>query len=208
VSLRWIPDAFTIARVFASPLLAWLLLKHEFRLGLLLVAVAGATDWLDGFSARKLGVTGKMGVVLDPLADKTLLVTLFLSLGALRLVPLWMLGLAIGRDLVIVIGSLLLRIFRNRRKFVPTIIGKVSTFFQIVLVLLVLIHAAAASGLPPDGRLNDRLNYDWLWWLETTALVLTAIFTALSGLDYVRKGIVMTRLPPVPDQEYVTSSRH
>jgi cardiolipin synthase len=199
LSLRWVPDTFTIARVFASPLLAWLLLKHEFRLGLLLVAIAGLTDWLDGFTARKLGVTGKIGVVLDPLADKTLLVTLFLSLGVLRLVPLWILALAIGRDLVIVFGSVLLRIFRNRRKFVPTMLGKVSTFFQIVFVLLVLIHAAVSSAPPA---------YVWLSWLETTALLLTAAFTALSGLDYIRKGIFMTRQPSVPDEEYVTSSRH
>ncbi len=195
MSLRWVPDAFTIARVFASPLLAWLLLRNQFRLGLLLVAVAGVTDWLDGFSARKLGVTGKFGVILDPLADKTLLVTLFISLGVLRLVPLWILALVIGRDLVIVFGSFLLRIFRNRRRFIPTILGKVSTFFQIVFVLLVLIDAAVPS-------------YAWLSWLEMTALVLTAIFTSISGLDYVRKGIVMTRQPSVPDEEYVTSLRH
>ena len=142
--LRWVPDAFTVARFFASPLLAWLLLRREFRLGLALVAVAGMTDWLDGFLARKLGVTGKVGAVLDPLADKTLLVTLFLALGILRLVPMWMLGLAIGRDLIIVSGSLLLRIFRNRRRFVPTMLGKISTFFQIAFVLLVLDSSSRA----------------------------------------------------------------
>jgi len=195
VPLRWVPNAFTIARFFASPLLAWLLIRHEFRLGLFLVAVAGVTDWLDGLFARKLGVTGKIGVVLDPLADKTLLVTLFVALGFLGLVPLWMLALAIGRDLVIVGGSLLLRIFRNRRRFIPTILGKISTFFQICFVLLVLIHAAAA-------------DYRWLLWLEAASLLLTAVFTSASGLDYVRKGIIMTRQPPVPNEEYVTSTRH
>jgi cardiolipin synthase len=194
VPLRWVPNAFTFARFFASPLLAWLLVKHEFRLSLLLVALAGVTDWLDGYAARKLGVTGKVGVVLDPLADKTLLVTLFLALGVVHLVPLWMLALAIGRDVVIVFGSLLLRIFRNRRRFVPTILGKVSTFFQIVFVLLVLIRAA--------------VPHIWLLWLETVALIITAILTATSGIDYIRKGIVMTRLPPVPDEEYVTSLGH
>jgi len=192
LSLRWVPDSFTIARVFASPLLAWLLLRHEFRLALLLVAFAGVTDWLDGFAARKLGVTGKVGVVLDPLADKTLLVTLFLALGVLRLVPLWMLALVIGRDLTIVGGSLLLRIFRNRRRFIPSILGKISTFFQIVFVLLVLIRAAVPT-------------YDWLRWLEITALIFSAILTTLSGADYIRKGIWMTRQPPVPTEEYATS---
>ncbi len=194
MSLRWIPNAFTIARFLASPLLAWLLLKHEFQLGLYLVAFAAITDWLDGFSARKLGVTGKTGVVLDPLADKALLVTLFLALGYVRLVPFWMLALAIGRDLVIVLGSVLLRIFRNRRRFIPSILGKVSTFFQICFVLLVLVHAAAPG-------------YNWLDWLEITALLLTAFFTATSGLDYVRKGIIMTRQPPVPNEEYAISTR-
>ncbi len=193
--LRWVPNAFTIARFFASPLLAWLLLRHQFRLGLFLVAVAGVTDWLDGFFARKLGVTGKIGVVLDPLADKTLLVTLFVALGFLRLVPIWMLALAIGRDLVIVGGSLLLRIFRNRRRFIPTILGKISTFFQICFVLLVLIHAAVPA-------------YQWLLWLEAASLLLTAVFTSASGLDYIRMGIIMTRQPPVPNEEYVISSRH
>ncbi len=195
MSLRWVPNAFTIARFFASPLLAWLLLKHEFRLGLVLVAIAGVTDWLDGFFARKLGVTGKIGVVLDPLADKTLLVTLFLALGYLGLMPLWMLALAIGRDLVIVVGSLLLRIFRNRRRFIPTILGKISTFFQICFVLLVLIRAAVSA-------------YSWLLWLDTAVLTLTAVFTSLSGLDYIRKGIIMTRQPPVPKEDYATSSRN
>ncbi len=193
--LRWVPNAFTIARFFASPLLAWLLLKHEFRLGLFLVALAGVTDWLDGFFARKLGVTGKLGVVLDPLADKTLLVTLFVALGVLALVPFWILALVIGRDLVIVGGSLLLRIFRNRRRFIPTILGKISTFFQICFVLLVLIRAAA-----PEQR--------WLLWLEAASLVLTAVFTSVSGLDYVRMGIVMTRQPPVPNEAYATSLRN
>ena len=194
MSLRWVPNAFTIARFFASPLLAWLLFRHQFQLGLFLVAIAGVTDWLDGFFARKLGVTGKIGVVLDPLADKTLLVTLFVALGFLGLVPLWMLALAIGRDLVIVGGSLLLRIFRNRRRFIPTIVGKISTFFQICFVLLVLIRAAVPG-------------YGWLLWLEAAALILTAVFTSVSGLDYVYKGIVMTRQPPVPNEEYATSLR-
>jgi cardiolipin synthase len=183
VSLRWIPAALTYTRFAASPLLAWLLYKGEFRLALALVLFAGLTDWFDGFSARLLRVTSKTGVLLDPLADKTLLVTLFLSLGILGMIPLWVFILTIARDFIIVGGSVLLRIFRNRRKFIPSVVGKISTFFQIVYVLLVLIRSA--------------FTYQWLLWLETAALILTAIFTTISGLDYIRRGIQMTRLPPV-----------
>ena len=141
--------------------------------------IAGLTDWLDGYIARRLRTGGALGIVLDPLADKVLLVTLFISLGVLRLIPLWMLILAIGRDLIIVGGALLLRIFRGKRRFLPSWAGKVSTFFQIVLVLLVLLEAAF---LHPVIHL-----------LGAVALWLAAVFTCVSGLDYIQRGIRMAR---------------
>ena len=165
--------------MIASPFLAWLLVGERYREALLLVLFAGITDWLDGFSARKLGVTGRFGALLDPLADKAMLVTLFLALGYMRLVPVWLVVIVMARDLVIVGGSILLRIFRGVRIFVPSIIGKVSTFFQIILVLLVLTYAA--------------FDYKLLLWLKDTALVLSTLFTSVSWADYVRQGIQMTR---------------
>ncbi len=176
---RHLPNLITILRLIVSPILAALLCYHRFSAALGLVIFAGVTDWLDGYAARKLHVSGKTGVLLDPLADKALLVTLFLALGYIRLIPWWLLGLVIGRDLVIVIGSILLRIFRNVQRFVPSIVGKVSTFFQMVFVLLVLLSAT--------------FPHQIFIWLETTALVLTTIFTAISGVGYVRKGIQLTR---------------
>ncbi len=173
--MRQLPDFITFVRLAASPFLAWLLLESRFREALALVLLAGLTDWLDGFAARRLGVSGRLGVVLDPLADKVLLVTLFVVLGAVRLIPVWLVFLAIGRDVVIVVGALLLRMFRDIRRFAPSMLGKVSTFFQIVLVLLVLLHAA--------------FPYEFIFWLEITALILTTLFTILSGLDYIWLGI-------------------
>jgi cardiolipin synthase len=175
--LRLLPNALTLLRLASAPLLAWLLISSRFAEALALVLVAGLTDWFDGWTARRLGVGGKLGVILDPLADKTLLVTLFIFLGAVGLIPFWLVLLVLGRDVTIVIGALLLRLFRQVRRFLPSTLGKVSTFFQIVLVLLVLLEAT----LP--------------WWvlsfLERIALVLSASFTALSGLDYIRRGIQM-----------------
>ena len=143
-----------------------------------MVSIAGATDWLDGWTARKLRVSGRAGVVLDPLADKVLLVTAFVVLGLIGRLPLWMLFLGIGRDLVIVTGAALLRFLRGYRQFLPSAWGKVSTFFQIVLVFLVLTHAA--------------YPYFILGYLENLALLLAALFTVISGIDYVRRGIAMT----------------
>jgi cardiolipin synthase len=159
--------------------LAWLLFQSRFREALTLVLVAGVTDWLDGWAARKLQVSGKAGVVLDPLADKVFILTLFVVLGLIGLLPVWMLFLGIGRDLVIVTGALLLRLLRGYRQFLPSVWGKVSTFFQIVLVFLVLTHAAYPNR--------------FLWVLQELALWLAVLFTAISGLDYIRRGISMSK---------------
>lgn len=179
--LRYLPHALTLTRLFVLPFVVRLLLQSRFREALGLVVLAGVTDWFDGFAARRLHVTGRLGVVLDPIADKTMLVTLFVALAFIRLIPLWLLALVIGRDVVIVVGALLLRIFRNIRRFLPSTMGKVSTFFQIMLVLMVLLHAS--------------FQYRLFWWLEVTAVVLCAFFTVLSGIGYVRLGIQLTRRP-------------
>ena len=177
--LRLLPHFLTLLRLVSAPFLAWLITRSDFKAALGIVAFAGVTDWLDGYTARRLGVPGRVGVILDPMADKVMLVTLFVALSYVALIPLWMLILVMGRDVIIVAGALLLRLFRNVRKFVPSMLGKVSTFFQIVFVLLVLLYAA--------------VPYSILLWLKMTALALTAFFTGLSGLGYIRLGIQMAR---------------
>lgn len=179
--LRQLPSLLTLTRLAASPFLVWLVLKGEYRAALGLVLFAGLTDWFDGFAARRLGVAGRFGMVLDPLADKTMLVTLFLVMGVARLLPAWLVGLVIGRDFVIATGALLLRVFRDVRRFPPSLSGKVSTFFQIVLVLLVLVYAAFPNR--------------FFLWLGLIALALVALFTTVSGIGYVRIGIQMARRP-------------
>lgn len=179
--MRQLPNLLTLIRLFASPLLAWLLLRGHFREALGLVLLAGVTDWFDGFAARKLGISDTVGIFLDPMADKVMLVTLFVVLAAIHLISAWMLALVLGRDLVIVFGAGLLRVFRGYHRFLPSVLGKISTFFQIVLVFLVLTRAA--------------YPYRFLEVLESLAVLLCALFTALSGLDYIRRGIEMTRRP-------------
>ena len=181
--LRSLPHAITLVRLGAAPVIAWLILERRFGAAVGWVVLAALTDWLDGFAARKLGISGKLGVVLDPVADKVLLVTLFFALTVDGLIPIWLFCLVMGRDLVIVIGALLLRRFRGVRQFTPSMLGKESTFFQIVFVLLVLAY--------------QLLPIEFLLWLRVMALWVTALFTTLSGLDYVRLGIRLTAHKPV-----------
>jgi cardiolipin synthase len=190
IPLPWLPNFISLLRLLAAPFVAWLLYTRSYRVGLFVLLAAGLSDWLDGYTARKLHATDRLGktraheqlgVVLDPLADKVLLVVVFIAMGLLGLLPFWLFMLVVGRDLVIVTGSLLLRLLRNRREFVPSLLGKVSTFFQILVALLAVVAAAFPHPL--------------IGWLKDTGVLLTAIFTLLSGLDYVRQGIRMARLP-------------
>ncbi len=188
--MLWLPNFISLLRLLAAPLVVWLLSTGSYRWALFLLFAAGISDWVDGYTARKLHVNDRfgrtlkherLGVVLDPLADKVLLVVVFVAMGWLRLMPFWLFVLVVGRDLVIVTGALLLRLLRNRREFRPSTLGKVSTFFQIVVAVLCVVEAAFPHPLA--------------LWLKTTGVLLTAIFTLLSGLDYVRQGIEMARLP-------------
>jgi cardiolipin synthase (CMP-forming) len=190
IPLPWLPNFISLLRLFASPFVAWLLYTNSYRAALFVLLAAGLTDWLDGYTARKLHANDhfgqtraheRLGVILDPLADKVLLVVVFVAMGLLGLLPFWLFMLVVGRDLVIVTGSLLLRLLRNRREFVPSLLGKVSTFFQILIALLAVVYAA--------------FPHPFIGWLKDTGVLLTAIFTLLSGLDYVRQGIQMARLP-------------
>lgn len=176
-----IPNALTALRLLSSPLVAWLIVESRYGEALLVVGFAALTDFLDGYSARALNVSSKWGLVLDPMADKVMLVMLFCALTYVGLIPLWFLILALVRDLVIVTGASLVRIYREVRTFAPTALGKVSTFFQITLALLALLLAA--------------YRVELILWLERTALVLATIFTTASGLDYVRMGIKFAATP-------------
>ena len=171
--------------MLASPLLVWLIVQAHYGDAFAVIVFAGLTDWFDGYTARLFDASGRLGVILDPLADKFMLVVLFCALTYVGLIPLWFFALVVVRDLVIVTGAILVRRLRNVRKFPPVTVGKVSTFFQIVYALLALLFGA--------------LPHPLVLWLERTALVLSTIFTIWSGYAYIRIGIRYAHRPPMPD---------
>lgn len=173
-----IPNFLSLLRLLAAPLLAWSILARRFDLALVVTFFAGFSDFLDGYAARRLQSTTRAGAYIDPVADKALLVTAFVCLGYVGAVPLWLVVLVLGRDLVIVVGILLLVTLRGRRKFPPRFSGKANTFFQISTVLLVFLHAAFP--LP------------FLRILRDISFICMTCFTVLSGADYIRIGIRMT----------------
>lgn len=181
-SLRFIPNALCILRMLLVVPVAWLLAHREFQATLWVFAIAAATDGLDGFLAKRCGWTSELGKILDPLADKILLVGVFLTLALMGLVPLWLAIAAIGRDLVITVGAIAYNWLFGYPHGHPTWISKFNTLCQILFLLLIV--AAHAIGRVPEHVI-------------TLLGALVFVTTVVSGLDYVitysRKAIAVSR---------------
>jgi len=137
-----IPNLITIARLLLTPYIVLAILSHEFPQAFLALVAAGLTDGLDGFLARQCGWTSDLGAFLDPLADKVLLCSVFLALGFTGVVPMWLVYIVFGRDVLIALGALAAYLFTPLRNFRPSAWGKISTFLQIfTAVVAVASHA-------------------------------------------------------------------
>ena len=116
------------------------MLTDQFVLALIIFAIAGISDALDGFLAKQYHWESRLGSILDPIADKLLLVASFATLAWLDLLPLWLLWLVIGRDLVIVFGGLTYHYVVGKFELLPLWSSKINTVMQIMLVLLVMLQ--------------------------------------------------------------------
>jgi cardiolipin synthase (CMP-forming) len=176
-ALGQIPNLISALRLVATPALVWLMVSRHFDLALLLCIPIGLSDWADGFLARLLHSTSRLGLYLDPVADKVLLVSAFLGLGITGTIPKALVILVMARDLIILAGVFLLWRYRGRTDFQPLLAGKISTTFQILTVLAALISEVTGNSFWRGFR--------------NSCFGATAVFTALSGIAYVRKGIRM-----------------
>lgn len=168
--VQQLPNLISILRLLLVPWFALVLLEQRFDAALALFLLMGVSDGLDGYLARRLGAASSLGAALDPLADKVMLVSAFVLLGHLELLPAWLVVLAVGRDVLIVGGALLLYLFRPGGMVRTAPIGKVNTFLQIVLALTVLVRQLLP--LPP------------LEPVQAALVAGTAVTAVASGLWY------------------------
>ena len=170
MKLRHIPNILTAFRILLVPLVVMFMLEDEFLPALILFAVAGFSDAVDGFLARRYHWTSRIGGLMDPLADKLLMVSSYITLGWLGLIPPWLVGLVILRDLVIVTGAVIYNARIEQVEATPSIVSKLNTLAQILLVLSVLF-SQAVFGLPA-------------LWID--ALIYSVVVTIVwSGVGYV-----------------------
>ena len=138
---RDIPNLISCFRIVLVAPVVWAMLEFDFRLALLLFAIAGISDGLDGFLAKHFQWQSRLGSILDPIADKLLLVACFATLSYLQLLPWWLFWLVIGRDLLIVAGALTYHRVFGEFELKPLWSSKINTLLQILLVLLVMVQA-------------------------------------------------------------------
>jgi cardiolipin synthase len=141
VKLQDLPNVISLLRLLAVIPVVFLLLQREFGWALVLFALAGLSDGLDGFLAKQYGWQSQLGGILDPLADKVLLMASILVLGTLSLVPAWLVVAVIFRDLLIMGGALMYHYGVETLEAAPTVASKINTLVQIMLVVLVIADA-------------------------------------------------------------------
>ena len=172
---RNIPNLLTLLRMCAAPVLILFLMERNYGIGALLFLVAGITDALDGWFAKRFNCVTRLGTILDPIADKMLIITAYIVLAMLGDIPLWVVLIVSFRDLGIVGGYLILQTIHDEMPPQPSLLSKLNTLAQITFVLTVMTNKMDLVPLP---GVVDVL----LWLVAATTLV--------SGFHYIYRWFI------------------
>ncbi|MBZ0324858.1 MAG: CDP-alcohol phosphatidyltransferase family protein [Alphaproteobacteria bacterium] len=165
-----LPNLISLGRLMSVPVITWLIMESRMAAAFWLFVAAGATDAIDGFIAKRFNSRTELGAYLDPLADKALLVSTYVTLGITGLLPGWLVTLVVFRDVLIIGGALLIHTLRQTLTMQPLLISKLNTAAQIALAALVLAGAGLGFAAPD---------------LRTALCVMVTVTTFLSGAAYV-----------------------
>jgi len=133
-----IPNLITLARILLVPVVVWAITAGEMRVAFVLFLVAGLSDLVDGFLAKRFGMATELGAYLDPLADKAMIVSIYVTLGIAGAIPRWLVILVVSRDIMIVSAIILSWLIDKPVRLKPLTVSKLNTVAQIVLALVVL----------------------------------------------------------------------
>lgn len=164
-----IPNLITLGRILLVPVVVWAIASGAMWIAFVLFLVAGVSDAIDGFLAKRFNMTSVLGAYLDPLADKALIVSIYITLGIYGLIPRWLVILVVSRDIMIVGGVVLSWLVGSPLKMRPLLVSKLNTAAQIVFACVVL------------GSLGFRVD---VGALEIVLMALVAILTLLSIAAY------------------------
>ena len=165
-----IPNLITLARILMVPVVVWAIAAGEMRIAFLVFLLAGLSDLIDGFLAKRFNMATELGAYLDPLADKAMIVSIYVTLGIAAAIPRWLVILVVSRDIMIVTAVMLSWLIGKPVALKPLAVSKLNTVAQILLALVVL------------GSLG--FAFDAGWAIEGLT-VLVAILTLASVVIYI-----------------------
>ncbi|MGI8527086.1 MAG: CDP-alcohol phosphatidyltransferase family protein [Pseudolabrys sp.] len=169
-----IPNLITLGRILLVPIVVWAIMGDKMLVAFVLFLVAGVSDAVDGFLAKRFNMASELGSYLDPLADKTLIVSIYVALGIAGTIPYWLVILVVSRDIMIVGAVMLSRLVGSPLKVKPLLVSKLNTVAQIVFACVVL------------GALGFEVSAEALM---DVLMVLVAATTLLSVAAYVREWV-------------------
>ncbi len=168
-----IPNTLTLLRIILIPVFVYLLLERRFVEALIVFALGSITDGLDGFLARKFNQITRLGKFLDPMADKLFLLSSYTTAYFVNILPLWLLIIVFLKEIIMLSGLLALYLSVKKVKIKPTLSGKLTTAFQMITIVLILI-----SGI---GLGNE--------WILFFVFVATSVLILISTTAYIIIGI-------------------
>lgn len=165
-----IPNLITSLRIILTPIFVIYLINERFLSALVVFVLAGLSDSIDGLIARLFNQKSRLGTFLDPLADKILLVAAFITLAIINRIPPWLSVIVISRDVLILLGALILFLNNSDLTIRPSLLSKLTTCLQLITVFVVLTK----------GHIALFIRYgDYIFWV-------TGLLTISSGLHYMR----------------------
>lgn len=170
MSLRWLPNAISLLRIALVAPILLLIIDERFGWALTLFLVAGFSDGIDGYLAKRFDWHTRLGALLDPVADKLLVAGTFITLAYTQLIPAWLAVVVIARDVIIIGGATAYNFLIEPVQGEPTRISKFNTALELLFLLFVMSHA----------------GFDWPDERTTTVLGAAVLVTVvISGVDYV-----------------------
>jgi cardiolipin synthase len=133
-----IPNIITLGRILLVPLIVWAIASNQMAIAFVIFVVAGVSDAIDGFLAKRFNMTTEIGALLDPLADKALLVTIYVALAIWNAIPAWLVILVVSRDFMIVGGVIVSWLLDNPVPMKPLMVSKLNTVAQVAFAALIL----------------------------------------------------------------------
>ena len=176
-----IPNLITLGRILLVPIVVWAIAAGETEIAFLVFVVAGVSDAVDGFLARRFNLRSELGALLDPLADKALLVSIFVTLGIWGAIPRWIVILVVSRDIMIVSAVIVSWLFGKPIPMKPLMVSKLNTVAQVAFAALVL--AALGFGFNPTPYDLILMGFVTVFTLASVSLYLVEWMRHMSTIE-------------------------